>query len=200
LRYLIAIFPARDLAYDRYIDMRDWMPDRLSLDGANRRRSPRFGCSGLANIVCLPSDGALLRGTIRNLSLGGCFIETGLLLPCGAQREILARVEASSFRALAQVRGVLGRSGICVEFVRLSAGGEDMLAELIRHLAKVRAITSAMGSASLLEQPLNVESRTFPILRTFPSAPASEGSSLILNPSGSVAGAGTIIDPLDLFV
>jgi hypothetical protein len=180
--------------------MRELMPDRLSPQGVNRRRSPRFGCSGLANIVCLPSDGALLRGTIRNLSLGGCFIETGLLLPCGAQTEILARVEASSFRALAQVRAVLGHSGICVEFVRLSAGGEDMLVELVRHLAKVRAITTAMGSARLLERPVKVESETFPILRTFPPLLISDASPLVLHPRGSVVDAGTIVNPLDLFV
>ncbi len=179
--------------------MREWMPDRLSLDGGNRRRSPRFGCSGLANIVCLPSDGALLRGTIRNLSVGGCFIETGLLLPCGAQTEILARVEASSFRALAQVRAVLGRSGMCVEFVRLSSGGEDMLAELVRHLAKMRAIASAMGSAKLLEHPLDVMGETFPILRSFGPVQISEVPPPVLKP-GSVVDAGALINPLDLFV
>jgi hypothetical protein len=154
----------------------------------------------LVNIVCLPSDGALLHGTIRNLSLGGCFIETGLRLPCGAQTEILARVEASSFRALAQVRAVLGHSGICVEFVRLSAGGEGMLADLVSHLAKARAITTAVGSTRILERPVDVVSETFPILRAFRAGRTSESSPLVLSPQGSVVDARAITNPLDLFV
>jgi hypothetical protein len=150
--------------------------------------------------VCLPSDGALLRGTIRNLSLGGCFIETGLLLPCGAQAEILARVEASSFRALAQVRAVLGHSGICMEFIRLSAGGEDMLAELVRHLAKVRTIQDAMGSARLLEHPVDAEGETFPILRTFLLGQTSDASPLVLNPRATILDASSVVNPVDLFI
>lgn len=180
--------------------MNPLLPDPRFTPGANRRRSPRFGCSGLANIVCLPSDGALLRGTIRNLSLGGCFIETGLLLPCGAQAEILARVEASSFRALAQVRAVLGHSGICVEFIRLSAGGEDLLTELVRHLAKVRAIQKAMEPERLLRHPGDVEGGTFPILRTFPPGEISDGSPLDLNRRATILDASSVINPVDLFI
>jgi len=74
-----------------------------------------------------------------------------------------------------------------------------MLAELVRHLAKMRAIASAMGSAKLLEHPLDVMGETFPILRSFGPVQISEVPPPVLKP-GSVVDAGALINPLDLFV
>ncbi len=180
--------------------MPDSMPDRLLRPNEDRRRTPRFGCSGPANIVCLPADGGLLRGTIRNLSVGGCFIETGLLLPCGAQTEILARVHTSSFRALGQVRAVLGQAGICIEFVRLSAGGEYLLTELVKNLAKLRTVPFAMGLGKLPDQPADSGAVTFPVLGTVLPCQPSEGSSLVLSPRATIIDAAPLVDPVDLFV
>src|ERR1039458_2317010 len=106
------------------------MPERTGAD-EDRRRSPRFTCGGHAEIVCLPSTGILVPGTIRDLSLHGCWVDTSLPIDCGARAEIVVRVNADSFRAVGDVRAVRGPSGAGVEFVHLSAGGKDMLAGLV---------------------------------------------------------------------
>lgn len=113
----------------------------------DRRRSPRVSCAGLARIISLPSEGLCLPGKVRDLSLGGCGIETVSPLEGGTRAEILLRVNASSFRAVGRVRVVRVPSLIGVEFLQLSASGKDMLAELIRELARQQAIASTLRAA-----------------------------------------------------
>lgn len=127
-------------AYDLTTTMPNRTPDSAALQESERRRSPRFSCSGLAQIVCLPSDGILLPGRLRDLSLGGCSVLTAFPLTCGALAEILVRVNASSFRALGEIRAVRGPAEIGMQFLQMSAGGQDMLVELLRELARQHAI------------------------------------------------------------
>ena len=111
----------------------------------DRRRIPRYSCDGLVQITCLPLSGSLLRGRIRNLGLGGCCIEcveSAPLLDPGDQTEVLVEVNSWFFRAMAQVRAIRGRSGISLEFMRMSAGGSSMLADLIADLERPRTAWS----------------------------------------------------------
>ncbi len=113
----------------------------------DRRQSPRVNCAGVARIISLPSDGPFLLGKVRDLSLGGCSVETVSLLEGGTRAEILLQVNASSLRALGQIRAARVPYVIGVEFLHLSTGGQDMLAELIRELARQQAITSTLRAA-----------------------------------------------------
>jgi hypothetical protein len=116
-------------------------PSQIDLRMTDRRRVARYSCSGQAQITCLPLNGALLRGSLRDLGLGGCRIEsidTTSPFDLGAHTEILVKVNSWFFRAMAQVRAVRGQSAISVEFMRMSAGGYSMLAELISDLERPR--------------------------------------------------------------
>ncbi len=121
----------------------------LTTRNEDRRRNPRFHCGGEAKIVLLPSDGILFPGRVLDLSLGGCCIETVPPFPCGGKAEVLLHVNTSSFRAVGEVRGMRDGMKICMEFLRLSARGRDLLAELIAQLARVRATMNALKRAGL---------------------------------------------------
>jgi hypothetical protein len=121
------------------------MPDCSETED-DRRRTPRFNCAGHAEINCLPSSGIILPGTIRDLSLNGCCIDLSQPIDCGSRAEILVRVNASSFRAVGEVRALRGRSGSGIEFVHLSAGGRDLLEYLIADLARLRAVMNKLRS------------------------------------------------------
>lgn len=113
----------------------------LPAGGSDRRRVPRYSCSGQAQIACLPLSGSLLRGKVRDLGLGGCCIEcidTVFPLDLGDQTEILVKVNSWFFRAMGHVRALRERSGISLEFLRMSAGGYSMLADLIADLERPR--------------------------------------------------------------
>jgi hypothetical protein len=123
------------------------MPERP--DGEDeRRRTPRFNCDGDVQITRLPSNGIFFPGKIRDLSLGGCRLETAFPIEAGARAEIIVRVNDASFRAVGEVRAVPGGSGAGIEFVRLSAGGKDMLGEVVAEMERVQAIVNRLKAAN----------------------------------------------------
>jgi hypothetical protein len=108
--------------------------------GSDRRRTPRYVCGGRVQINSLPSNGTVMRGRLRNLGLGGCYIETASPFELGARTEVLVQVDTLCFRAMSLVRGIRGGGGLGMEFIRLSAGGHCTLAELIVDLQKLQAL------------------------------------------------------------
>lgn len=122
-----------------------------------RRRNVRFGCAGSARIICLPSDGILVPARIRDLSLGGCNVQTELPLESGRLVDILVRVNSCSFRAVGCIKMVGARSIAGLQFSRLSSGGENILQELLRELARQHAIAQVARAAR--------DGRPFPLMQ-----------------------------------
>jgi len=112
-----------------------------------RPRNPRFSCGGLAKISVLPSNGTFLSAKIRNLSLGGCCVDTPVPIECGARAEIIVHVNSSSFRAVGEVRGVRRNSEAGIEFIYLSRGGKDLLADLVAELARLQTVINQLKAA-----------------------------------------------------
>jgi hypothetical protein len=110
-------------------------------------RNPRFVCGGLAKISLLPSNGLFLSAKIRNLSLGGCCVDTPVPMECGARAEIVVRVNSASFRAVGEVRGTRANSEAGIEFVYLSRGGRGLLADLVAELARLQTVISQLKAA-----------------------------------------------------
>jgi hypothetical protein len=179
----------------------------------DRRRSPRFSCGGEARIVCLPSDGPFLSGRMRDLSLGGCCVEAASALDCGAQAEIVVRVNSASFRAVSRVKAIRDRAVFGMEFVHLSARGQDMLADAVEGLASLQALMDELRSArrvaeaEMLLRELASErfhavrlNRLLPVLRAVASPePPEEPPTSADSESLIVKGKGKIIK-VDLFV
>jgi hypothetical protein len=68
-------------------------------------------------------------------------------MDCGMRAELVVRVNAASFRAVTEVRALRAPSVAGMEFVHLSAGGRDMLAELVADLAKLQALIQRLNAA-----------------------------------------------------
>ncbi len=117
-----------------------------------RRRTPRFPCAGEAKIICLPSEGLFLPGRVRDLSLGGCCLESPLRLDHGARAEIVLRMNQAIFRAVGRVRAIRGRWALGMEFLQLSAGGREMLRDAVAHLARLQAYLDRVAAARREEQ------------------------------------------------
>ena len=195
------------------------MPERDSVDHVrandDRRASPRFSCGGQVTISCLPSDGIVLPGKIRDLSLGGCCVDTTLPIARGARAELFVRVNAASFRAVGEVRAIRAHSGACLEFVQLSAGGKGVLADLVRELARLQAVMNDIKSTrreidpEAFRRQLDYRklqatrlSRRFPLLGTTLSPESSGVSS---EPDDASTGKDPreeeqlLVGPIDLF-
>ena len=124
--------------------------------GKDRRRNRRFTCGGEVKISRLPSDGIVVPAKLRELSLGGCYLDTDLTIDYGTRAELVVRINAATFRALGEARAKRGPSGAGFEFVRLGGGGKDLLADLIEELARLQAAINNLGSVRR-----DVDARTF---------------------------------------
>jgi hypothetical protein len=182
-------------------------PKKRLLQHDDRRRSPRFGCDGLAKILCLPSDGVYLAGKIRDLSLNGCGIETVSPLESGARAEILVQVSDTSFRAIGQVKAVRGPGGIGMEFIQLSAGGQDMLVELLRELARQQAIANTLRAARREPDPEQwnqaraaLLKESVPMFRRIVASQVPEVSPILVDRSALILDEESKVTPLDLFI
>ena len=182
--------------------------------GRDRRRIPRYSCSGLAQITCLPLYGSFLRGRVRDLGLGGCrieCIETVPLLDLGAKAEVLVEVNSWFFRAMAHVRAIRGRSGISMEFMRMSAGGSSMLEDLIADLERSRSAgtrqerprehpRSLVQGHSRVDHGLAPASHRGGIVGTIVAAHAAEEKSPVANHRAWLWDSHPIATSIDIFV
>ena len=184
--------------------------DRANND---RRRSTRFSCGGDAKLTPLPSNGIILPGKIRDLSLHGCLIDTTLPIDCGVRAEIVVRVNAASFRAVGEVRATRGGSGAGMEFVHLSAVGKDRLSDVIAELARLQAVMNKLRS---VRREMDAESfrgqletgklqaamlsERFPVLRTILKAEGSEPDQAASGDKDRIVEAQPLVITVDIFV
>jgi len=150
---------------------------------------------------------------MRDLSLGGCCIETASALDCGTRTEIVVRINSASFRAVSQVTAIRGRAGIGMEFVHLSARGKDMLADVVEGLARLQALVNQLRSArrdaeaEMLLRELEREgfraillNQHLPALGAVPSRERRGEASAGADSEPSIAEAQAEIVPVDLFI
>lgn len=184
----------------------------LAQRNEERRRSPRFSSGGRARVVSLPFNGASLSGRILDLSLGGCCIQTAEPLRRGTLVEVIVQVNASSFRALGRVKDTRDRSGAALEFLQLSAGGRDMLHEVIAQLARWRANAIALRAGGHEDDPppwddpddgspqaIGLKER-FPVLAIVLPPEPHEGAALVVTRKKPARELDPETNSLDLFV
>ncbi|MFY9842273.1 MAG: PilZ domain-containing protein [Terriglobales bacterium] len=148
----------------------------------DRRRSSRFSCGGEARICRLPSNGIFIPGKIRDLSMHGCCIDTppAIAIDYGVRAEIVVRVNAASFRAVCEVRTIRSSSVTGMEFVHLSAGGRDLLADLVTDLERLQAITNQLKLARRASDArsfrMQLEARKYQVMLLSERPPSLETS------------------------
>jgi hypothetical protein len=103
------------------------------------RRSARYDCVGVAEILRIQkATGEFVTGKIRNLSLGGCNIETESPLEPGSQLAVMFQVNTLRMRLVAEIRSVNmgGRYSARLEFVGMTAPELQGLQKLIAKLSE----------------------------------------------------------------
>lgn len=96
------------------------MEDYVVLENGNRRRHRRFPCEGSAEIVVFQAH-ALFRGTVRDISRSGCFIETPANLRLQKLAEVELRFTAHGLHVASLARVMEIRTGKGAGFEFLSA-------------------------------------------------------------------------------
>jgi hypothetical protein len=137
---------------------------------------------------------------MRDLSLGGCCLETVPALERGVRAEIVVRINSGSFRAVSQVKGIRDRFGVGMEFVQLSACGKDMLADVLERLASLQALVNELRSARRGIDAETLVQQHWPLLRALlPPEPRENAADKAHSDSAAVQAELEIIR-LDLFI
>lgn len=130
--------------------MNTYDPQPPSREPANRRRAPRYHCTGQAEVRCRHA-GPPSRGKLLDLSLGGCYLEADFAFDIGRRVEVLLQVSGMPFRAIGQVvytqvlrdperpRTTFQYVGMGIRFVELSCGARTRLQTLIREFEEAIA-------------------------------------------------------------
>ena len=100
--------------------------------GNERRKLPRYGCAGEAEIVA-PGCGLRFAAQIVNLSAGGCFLETTCRLERGTHVEIWMKAEGLPLRVAANLLG-WRESGAAFRFHGVTARKLEQIGSLIAEL------------------------------------------------------------------
>lgn len=103
-------------------------------EGGERRKLPRYGCAGEAEIVA-PGCGLRFAAQIVNLSAGGCFLGTKCRLERGTLVEIWMKAEGLPLRVAANLLGWSER-GAAFRFHGMTARKLEQIGILIAELER----------------------------------------------------------------
>lgn len=89
-----------------------------SSSGSERRLKRRFACDGFAEVYVYET-GFLFRGTIRDISLTGCYIATkfAMKLESLSEVDVLLILKNHEYRIQARVRNFRPGKGVGLEFL-----------------------------------------------------------------------------------
>ena len=103
-------------------------------NGMARRKAPRYGCAGDAEIV-LPGRGLHFKGKIGDLSIGGCFIEAHCKLERGTSVELWMNAQGQPLRVAANLLE-WREQGAGFRFHSLTPRKKEQICGLIAELAE----------------------------------------------------------------
>ena len=108
------------------------MNEGLNLQLAERRRFPRYPCTGAAEI--LQSGRHSGRGTVSKISRGGCYIETTQPLPRGTEVQLRLSIANTALYIGAKVACTDPWGGMGMEFMVVPPTQKNTLAQIIEEI------------------------------------------------------------------
>lgn len=110
----------------------------------NRRAQPRLRCKGVAKVVLLRLH-RKLPGTLLDLSVGGCCIQTNQPIPSIERPavEVQLTVNGITLRVAGIVRNVRKDCFAGIEFINVTPRRADQILELVKELLERQQVSRA---------------------------------------------------------
>ena len=97
-----------------------------------KRQHPRFVCEG--GVEVRSANSRPFWGTMSDISLGGCYVQTFQPLPAGSILQFLIKTEGVEIRGTAKVVAMHPGVGMALTFTELAAPDKTRLHHLIAQL------------------------------------------------------------------
>lgn len=113
----------------------DDLPYEVRCQQDERRTQPRLRCKGVAEIIVLAVDKRMV-GTLLDLSVNGCCIETSVPLPPieSPAVEVVLSVDCFTLRLAGVVRNVRQERRAGIEFIDVTKRKGEQIEELVKEL------------------------------------------------------------------
>lgn len=131
-----------------------------SPDGKERRRSPRFQCSGSVEFKAEGSD-IRMWGTVTDISLHGCYVEMSTTFPVNTKASLVLESAGVRLHAQATVRTSYPFLGMGMCFREIEPGQQAQLKEILAALAEQKGFRTdvPLEQADLQELLASVDPR-----------------------------------------
>jgi len=101
----------------------------------NRRLYPRMKCRVTIELQENGKD-TLMMGNLTDVSLGGCFVETSMILPIGTNLKLVFSIDDGRIQAEGSVLRLEPGSGIAVHFNETTRGDRGKIPQVIEYVQK----------------------------------------------------------------
>lgn len=141
----------------------------------SRRKHLRYHCTG--GVELRRSEGTpAVFGSLSDISLEGCYVETVATLPAGNEILFLLRVRDTMIRGRALVKTSNHAVGVGLEFLHLSTEDQQKLEFLVGALAGIQDMRPAEKRTVVAEDPMRIPPPLTTPSRPVPSAAMSAAS------------------------
>jgi hypothetical protein len=127
-------------------------PARTDSAKADKRRSPRYKCTGSARLQEIGGTVATW-ATFADISMHGCYVET--VSPLRLRALLGMKLDANGFRieAMGEVRVVYPGLGMGISFTKMSDEDRERLRELVRSISSASVILSSQSASRIPSAP-----------------------------------------------
>jgi diguanylate cyclase (GGDEF)-like protein len=132
-------------------DRRMYLEKQKQLSYKDRRSQPRLKCR--VTIELQPhGGGSPVFGSLTDISMGGCYVETSTILSPGTKIKLGFSMEDGSLTAEGAVARIDPGSGIAVQFKEPNREGRETLLKILEHVQKSTAFYNNRYFENLLKR------------------------------------------------
>jgi diguanylate cyclase (GGDEF)-like protein/putative nucleotidyltransferase with HDIG domain len=132
-------------------DRRMYLEKQKQLSYKDRRSQPRLKCR--VTIELQPeSGGAPVFGSLTDISMGGCYVETSTILSPGTKIKLGFSMEDGSLTAEGAVARIDPGSGVAVQFKEPNREGREKMSKILEHVQKSTAFYNNRYFENLLKR------------------------------------------------
>jgi diguanylate cyclase (GGDEF)-like protein/putative nucleotidyltransferase with HDIG domain len=149
-----AVYPADGKDAEQLLaeaDRRMYLEKQKHISYKDRRQHPRLNCR--ITIELQPNEQeAPVFGHLTDISLGGCYVETSVILAPGSRVKLMFSAEGGTLCAQGAVTRIDPGSGIAVQFQEINREGREQIFRIIEFVQKSTAMIQSRYLEHLLKR------------------------------------------------
>ncbi len=129
------------------------MPRQATATASEKRKSPRYRCSGSARLQEIGGPSATW-ATFTDISMHGCYVETSAPFSAGTLLDLKLDAGGVHVEARGEVRVAYPGVGMGISFITMSDSDRDRVRQLLASISPRSAILGPKATSNISDQPM----------------------------------------------